>query len=489
MSNLLRLAVCASFLSFQHVDAQTFWVDPQYGVDVVVGGTVATPLRTVTFALSQAAPGALTTIHALPGKFQQSSGETFPIVLPTHVEIRAAVPGTADFVRWGGGPLFLAGGAGATAAFHGVGFYGDGTAVEARTDAGWSTTVSFARCRVGTPVGVDVDDFGGGTVDVGAFDSEFEDLLGAPGSVALRAVPTAAHATFDLQRTAIRGYATGVVCAPSGAGATTVRAAYARFVDCAYVGLLAVAYYGSSSHVEVRRSVFYGSTIGLGAGVFGGVGGSCVTLDDSAFDANGYDLVSDPTATVVRHCRLQSASDAASWGATNLSAPCGFVDASAGDFRLVPGSALIDAGGGLDALPPDFDVDGDPVAAGGPRDVGVDEFFPMHVACESFAFGSPANLRLLFTGPAGRLVFLVAGDAPAGVFGGGFRLFVPPAPAIVAFGPLPAGPGPTTQLAFEAEVAVPAPGPFVVWLQAAYFDPNTFALDFSANVQEAAIVP
>jgi parallel beta-helix repeat protein len=68
------------------VGATVLNVNPTTGNDVVGGGSAATPLKTITFALTQVKPTA-TVIQLTPGVYSKESGETFPLKLKPNVTV------------------------------------------------------------------------------------------------------------------------------------------------------------------------------------------------------------------------------------------------------------------------------------------------------------------------------------------------------------------------------------------------------------------
>ncbi|MBD0385660.1 MAG: DUF1565 domain-containing protein [Nostoc sp. C3-bin3] len=83
--------------------AATIYVNPQTGVDSASAGTTSTaPYKSISFALSQAQPGAV--IQLAPGNYNQESGETFPLLLKPGVTLRGdeATKGQGILVTGGG---------------------------------------------------------------------------------------------------------------------------------------------------------------------------------------------------------------------------------------------------------------------------------------------------------------------------------------------------------------------------------------------------
>ncbi len=83
--------------------AATIYVNPQTGVDSASAGTTSTaPYKSISFALSQAQPGAV--IQLAPGNYNQESGETFPLLLKPGVTLRGdeATKGQGILITGGG---------------------------------------------------------------------------------------------------------------------------------------------------------------------------------------------------------------------------------------------------------------------------------------------------------------------------------------------------------------------------------------------------
>lgn len=83
--------------------AAAIYVNPQTGVDSAGAGTTSTaPYKSISFALSQAQPGAV--IQLAPGNYNQESGETFPLLLKPGVTLRGdeATKGQGILITGGG---------------------------------------------------------------------------------------------------------------------------------------------------------------------------------------------------------------------------------------------------------------------------------------------------------------------------------------------------------------------------------------------------
>lgn len=83
--------------------AAAIYVNPATGTDSAGAGTTSTaPYKSISFALSQAQPGAI--IQLAPGNYNQESGETFPLLLKPGVTLRGdeATKGQAILITGGG---------------------------------------------------------------------------------------------------------------------------------------------------------------------------------------------------------------------------------------------------------------------------------------------------------------------------------------------------------------------------------------------------
>ncbi len=85
------------------VTAAAIYVNPATGTDSAgAGATSSAPYKSISFALSQAQPGAV--IQLAPGNYNQESGETFPLSLKPGVTLRGdeATKGQAILITGGG---------------------------------------------------------------------------------------------------------------------------------------------------------------------------------------------------------------------------------------------------------------------------------------------------------------------------------------------------------------------------------------------------
>ncbi|MDZ8226491.1 DUF1565 domain-containing protein [Nostoc sp. ChiVER01] len=83
--------------------AAVIYVNPATGTDSAGAGTTsAAPYKSISFALSQAQPGAV--IQLAPGNYNQESGETFPLLLKPRVTLRGdeATKGQGILITGGG---------------------------------------------------------------------------------------------------------------------------------------------------------------------------------------------------------------------------------------------------------------------------------------------------------------------------------------------------------------------------------------------------
>jgi parallel beta-helix repeat protein len=69
------------------IGATVLNVNPLAGSDVVGGGSTATPLKTIAFALTQVKTGVPTVVQLAPGSYTADSGETFPLKVKPNVTL------------------------------------------------------------------------------------------------------------------------------------------------------------------------------------------------------------------------------------------------------------------------------------------------------------------------------------------------------------------------------------------------------------------
>lgn len=82
----------------------TFHVDPVMGQDLDSAGSIESPLKTITYALSIVKPGA--TIKLKSGTYSVSSGEKFPLLIPSEVKLIGNEMSKGEDVVIIGGGLF-----------------------------------------------------------------------------------------------------------------------------------------------------------------------------------------------------------------------------------------------------------------------------------------------------------------------------------------------------------------------------------------------
>ena len=142
------------------------------------------------------------------------------------------------------------------------------------------------------------------------------------------------------------------------------------------------------------------------------------------FGVSGLEATGSGSVVASRSCIAGGAP-----GAGNISDDPRFVDAAAGDFRLLASSPCIDAGDPA-ALPAGLDLDGEPRLLDGDLDgslivdIGADEHAPIQLAIAS---AGPGSIVVSTSGVSGLVTTLFAGTPGPGVLqpGAGF-LFLDP---------------------------------------------------------------
>lgn len=84
--------------------ANVIYVNSATGQDVTGTGTVASPYKTITFALSKAQPG--TVIQVAPGSYTKDSGEKFPLVLNPGVALQGNESNKGEGIIISGGGFY-----------------------------------------------------------------------------------------------------------------------------------------------------------------------------------------------------------------------------------------------------------------------------------------------------------------------------------------------------------------------------------------------
>ena len=424
--------------------AQTFYIDPTAGVDVVGGGTVAQPLRTMTFAATQAVAGQTLTMMLQPGTYGRASGESFPIVLPANVTIEGVLAQGARIrnevpnptlapaiaaLRVDLGASVLAGAItlrnltlfgnqqgvriqatdgvhsldmdnvttqmlGPTAQNAGVGVH-----VIANGPTQTTTIIANLRAVVSTDraIGLWLRTTGYAQIFGSIDDSRYtaEPLATAlPSGTALRMESSDSSSIgMDLGNTAIYHRVRGVEVRQFDTSAQYLATQYCAFYDC-----------GLTSFVSPFGQVFEGGVVSHVAGALT----NCV-VDASAFYGNTVELPDYSAASYTVHDSLLQEPTLAALP-SNLSGNPLWVDAAAGDYHLLPGSPC------RNVVPtsstPAVDADGDDRLSGcaGATDIGVDESFDRDLYFASGnVVGVGGTVVTNLYGDGGSIAFVAAG--------------------------------------------------------------------------------
>lgn len=94
-----------SLVAQETIENVIIYVDPQIGNDSSDGGTIDTPLKTITQALKVARPN--TTISLVPGNYSEATGETFPLIIKSNVTLEGVPGGQGRSVIIEGGGAFI----------------------------------------------------------------------------------------------------------------------------------------------------------------------------------------------------------------------------------------------------------------------------------------------------------------------------------------------------------------------------------------------
>ena len=406
MTFAIRTAMLAALWAPSLAFAQsTFYVDPATGVDTPGGGSAANPFRTIGFATGQMQGGDTVLLNSgvySPG----TNGETFPIPLPTHGEIRG-IDRCGAVIDVPAGPQVIV--------FQIAKGDGTGTPVGERilvediridapghrafkvsTNNGSSLAILAVNLDMDVARGLECssgfDGYVSGVVEdsrIRATDAAF--LVRAEAN---SADPGPADTEVVALRTSIDGAGLG-----DGLRLETTGGAAAASVSCYQSSFF-------SGDAAIRTVQLDPSDLGEQSSItqfcsFSGWG-SIITDDSSplrsnhgvehcVFWANTTEIpgFTGPGGNIgVEYSIVQSSALLAGMG--NFTADPLFVNASVGDFHLRHGSPAINASS--PAIQPDihdFDLDGDPRQVDAipmqtlgcvddMRDIGSDEYFPAY---------------------------------------------------------------------------------------------------------------
>lgn len=429
---------------------QTIHVDPVHGVDVAGHGSLANPVRTLTFALAQIQPGNAADLRLLPGTYSEASGEVFPLTLVPDTTITSSSPLRAVIEKQAlaTSTVFDVPSGSTRARFADVVIDTFDRCIRATVESEDTLDLDVERCELTGSRGIAVN-----VVDGAAFVNVVDSRLGA-GQFGL-SVDATGIALVDVvvDRCSVTSGMRGVELTAGGPAAfLTSLARNTAFDRCSAQGIRVVANGGGQVANTVESCVFYRNGLPSQPPKLGAITEALSTggfaqhvVTNCAFLENGADLPwFNPAHWTVQAC--MSPSGALCALPTNVCADPLFVDAFHGDFHLAPGSPAID-GGVFSATTPSLDVDGDP-RPGHPSlsglpvpDIGLDEAYDLalHVDPRPSALGSPLTLRL--RGPSNALAALLISGAENGAsFGQGLRLALPLALDPLLVGVVPASP-------------------------------------------------
>lgn len=431
MVHLLR---CAALLAFAPVlSAQTtLYVDAVNGIDQPGRGSAAAPLRTLTFAATQAAGPA--TFRLRPGTYDEAHGESFPISFTSSVTVEgdpARVPPYSQAVEIATSLALTS-----TFAFN---LGRDGTVVvrdltfsggmfrALRMDVAAGTNASLAvqRCRIGQSRCVVLNVAPGGTGIVAIADCD----LSGPDTPITVAASAGATATLLLERSTVTsGLRAGVYLDATAGGGIQALLRASRIGDAQNRGVHALTDAGGFVTTRIEHCVLHD----VGTRTIGGTPGAIVDtvgarglrpqhhVANSILHANRSDAPGGTGPGYTWGTNLVSQANLVGLGG-NVAGTATFADEGRGDYHLAPASLGIDAGNPLDRTGT-ADRDGAPYLDPLP-DLGMHEGHFAYVTCNrSVQLGASLALRTLVA-PGAPFVLLLASDRVPGSFGpGAFHL-------------------------------------------------------------------
>jgi len=409
--------------------AQTvLYVDARSGVDRPGGGTPNAPLKTLTFAASQATGP--TTFRLRPGTYDQAGGEAFPIAFtdsctieadPAQVPPRAGVVEVASSLALTTTLAFdLA--RGGTVVVKDLVFSG-GMFRALRMDVAPATRASLVvqRCRISQSRCVVMNVAAGGAGTLAIDDTD----LSGPDTPITVAAGAGSVANLIVDRSVVLGgLRAGLYLDASAGGGIAARLRASRVGGAQTRGIAALTDLGGFVSTRIEHCLLHD----VGSRTIGGTVGAIMDI------VGGTGL--PPQHTVVNSILHHNRSDAPggtgvgyAWGANlvsqgslvgvggNLAGTATFADEGRSDYHLAPTSAGIDGGLAADRTGP-ADLDGDPYLDAQP-DLGPDEVHFAYVAGNRVAtLGSQYTLRPLVA-PNAAFAVLLASDRVPGSFGPG----------------------------------------------------------------------
>jgi len=414
--------------------AQVLYVDPIHGQDTTLGGAPTNPLKTITFAVTRYAgkPSTLD-LRLLPGQYDATSGESFPLALPPRAVVRGVKPGSVNVKK---SSMQLTTVFSATDAedlrFEDLQIGSPDRGVQCTNNPGKNLKIALERVRMGNSRDLAVN-ANGSTVTVSLLGCD----LGGGDSGVRANVQGGGTVNLTIDRSIIRKVWHGVALNATGQGSTIVSAIRNTLFDAPGVnGVLSQVAQGGQITSWIEGSVFYkcgGVTIPNRGKALNDVQDAQSPpprhgVANSAFFQNGTDMPAYAPANYLLRKNLVQDAQLVGVGGSITGDPR-FRDVSHDDFHLMHDSPCRDRGdNGAVTATVDFDGDPrvDPGGLGGRAvvDIGAFEYYPFHLSATPEPARLGYMLRVRFVGPPGATAFLGLGGGvnPAAPFGDRFRL-------------------------------------------------------------------